>query len=64
MQLIGTLDSPYVRRVAISLQCFGLSLQHRSLSVPSAEGVALSAALRIQCRGGEYSAILCRTARR
>ncbi len=33
MQLIGMLDSPYVRRVAISLQLLGLSFEHRSLSV-------------------------------
>jgi glutathione S-transferase len=33
MQLIGMLDSPYVRRVAICLQCLGLPFQHRSISV-------------------------------
>lgn len=33
MQLIGMLDSPYVRRVAISLQLLGLTFEHRSLSV-------------------------------
>jgi glutathione S-transferase len=33
MQLIGMLDSPYVRRVAISLQLLGLSFEHRSISV-------------------------------
>ncbi|MGE5336453.1 MAG: glutathione S-transferase [Gemmatimonadota bacterium] len=33
MQLIGMLDSPYVRRVAVSLQLLGLPFQHRSLSV-------------------------------
>jgi glutathione S-transferase len=33
MQLIGMLDSPYVRRVAISLQVLGIPFQHRSLSV-------------------------------
>jgi glutathione S-transferase len=33
MQLIGMLDSPYVRRVAISLQFLGLEFQHRSISV-------------------------------
>ena len=33
MQLIGMLDSPYVRRVAISLKCLGLPFDHRSLSV-------------------------------
>jgi len=33
MQRIGMLDSPYVRRVAISLQLLGLPFEHRSLSV-------------------------------
>jgi glutathione S-transferase len=33
MQLIGMLDSPYVRRVAISLQLLGLPFEHRSISV-------------------------------
>ena len=33
MQLIGMLDSPYVRRVAISLQLLGLPFEHRPLSV-------------------------------
>jgi len=33
MQLIGMLDSPYVRRVAISLQLLGLRFDHQSLSV-------------------------------
>lgn len=33
MQLIGMLDSPYVRRVAIALQCLGLPFTHRSVSV-------------------------------
>lgn len=33
MQLIGMLDSPYVRRVAISLQVLGIPFQHRSVSV-------------------------------
>lgn len=33
MQLIGMLDSPYVRRVAISLQLLQLPFEHRSLSV-------------------------------
>ncbi|HVS78568.1 MAG TPA: glutathione S-transferase [Steroidobacteraceae bacterium] len=33
MQLIGMLDSPYVRRVAISLQLLRLPFEHRSLSV-------------------------------
>lgn len=33
MQLIGMLDSPYVRRVAISLQLLDLPFEHQSLSV-------------------------------
>lgn len=33
MQLIGMLDSPYVRRVAISLQLLGLPFSHQSISV-------------------------------
>lgn len=33
MKLIGMLDSPYVRRVAISLQLLGLRFEHQSLSV-------------------------------
>lgn len=33
MQLFGMLDSPYVRRVAISLQLLGLRFVHRSISV-------------------------------
>lgn len=33
MQLIGMLDSPYVRRVAISLHVMGLSFEHRAVSV-------------------------------
>jgi glutathione S-transferase len=33
VQLIGMLDSPYVRRVAISLQLLGLRFEHRSISV-------------------------------
>jgi glutathione S-transferase len=33
MQLIGMLDSPYVRRVAISMQLLGLPFTHRPLSV-------------------------------
>jgi glutathione S-transferase len=33
MELIGMLDSPYVRRVAISLQLLGLPFTHRSVSV-------------------------------
>ncbi len=33
MQLIGMLDSPYVRRTAISLECLGLSFAHQPVSV-------------------------------
>ena len=33
MRLIGMLDSPYVRRAAISMQLLGLRIEHRSLSV-------------------------------
>ena len=33
MQLSGMLDSPYVRRVAISLQLLGLRFEHQSVSV-------------------------------
>ncbi len=33
MQLIGMLDSPYVRRVAVSLQLLGIPFEHRALSV-------------------------------
>lgn len=33
MQLIGMLDSPYVRRVAISLRLLGLPFEHRAISV-------------------------------
>jgi glutathione S-transferase len=33
MKLIGMLDSPYVRRVAISLQLLGLRFEHSPLSV-------------------------------
>ncbi|MDR2336411.1 MAG: glutathione S-transferase [Burkholderiaceae bacterium] len=33
MQLIGMLDSPYVRRAAISLRLLGLPFEHRALSV-------------------------------
>ena len=33
MKLIGMLDSPYVRRAAISLQLLGLRFEHESLSV-------------------------------
>jgi glutathione S-transferase len=33
LQLVGMLDSPYVRRVAVSLQMLGLRFEHRALSV-------------------------------
>ena len=33
MQLIGMLDSPYVRRVAISMKLMGLPFEHQSVSV-------------------------------
>jgi glutathione S-transferase len=33
MQLIGMLDSPFVRRVAVSLQLLGIPFEHRSVSV-------------------------------
>jgi glutathione S-transferase len=33
MQLIGMLDSPYVRRTAISLRLLGLAFEHKAVSV-------------------------------
>jgi glutathione S-transferase len=33
MRLIGMLDSPYVRRVAISLECLGVKFDHAAVSV-------------------------------
>jgi glutathione S-transferase len=33
MQLIGMLDSPYVRRVAVSLKLMGVAFEHKPLSV-------------------------------
>jgi glutathione S-transferase len=33
MHLIGTMDSPYVRRVAVSLNYYGYEFEHRSISV-------------------------------
>jgi glutathione S-transferase len=33
MELVGMLDSPYVRRVAVSLQLMGLRFKHNNLSV-------------------------------
>ena len=33
MKLVGMLDSPYVRRVAVSLKLMGVAFEHQSLSV-------------------------------
>lgn len=33
MKLIGMLDSPYVRRVAVSLECLGIAFEHDAKSV-------------------------------
>lgn len=33
MKLIGMLDSPFVRRTAISLKCLGVSFEHQAVSV-------------------------------
>ena len=33
MQLVGMMDSPYVRRVAISMKLMGLPFEHQSISV-------------------------------
>ena len=33
MQLIGSLDSPFVRRVAIAMQFLGVEYTHRELSI-------------------------------
>lgn len=33
MKLVGMLDSPYVRRVAISLELYGVAFEHQALSV-------------------------------
>lgn len=33
MQLIGMLDSPYVRRVAVSFECLGVLFEHEAVSV-------------------------------
>lgn len=35
MRLIGMLDSPYVRRVAISMRCLGVPFEHEAVSVVS-----------------------------
>ena len=45
MRLIGMLDSPYVRRVAISLNAMGVAFDHEPLLVnpaPEAGAVALT----------------------
>ncbi|NNE06576.1 MAG: glutathione S-transferase, partial [Xanthomonadales bacterium] len=33
MQLVGYLDSPFVRRVAVSMRFLGIAYQHRELSI-------------------------------
>ena len=33
MKLIGMLDSPYVRRVAVALECLGVAFEHEAVSV-------------------------------
>jgi len=33
MKLIGMLDSPYVRRVAVALECLGVGFEHEAVSV-------------------------------
>lgn len=33
MELIGYMDSPFVRRVAVTAQCLGLPYEHRELSI-------------------------------
>ena len=33
MQLVGLLDSPYVRRCAVSMALLGVPFEHRSVSV-------------------------------
>lgn len=38
MRLVGMLDSPYVRRVAISLDCLGVAFEHEAVSVFSGFG--------------------------
>ncbi|WP_321166056.1 glutathione S-transferase [Aquabacterium parvum] len=35
LRLIGMLDSPYVRRVAISMHCLGVAFEHEAVSVVS-----------------------------
>jgi hypothetical protein len=48
MQLIGMLDSPYVRRVAIALQLLGIPFEHRSLSVFRQYSVSLVYELQLR----------------
>jgi len=33
MKLVGMMDSPYVRRAAISMSCLGISFEHQAVSV-------------------------------
>ncbi|WP_350024008.1 glutathione S-transferase [Pseudomonas protegens] len=58
MKLIGMLDSPYVRRVAISLKSLGLPFEHHSLSVFSTfeQFKAINPVVKaptLVCEGGE-----------
>lgn len=58
MKLVGMLDSPYVRRVAISLQLLGLRFSHQSLSVfrtfPQFQAInPVVKAPTLVCEGGE-----------
>ncbi|AXK57197.1 glutathione S-transferase [Pseudomonas protegens] len=58
MKLIGMLDSPYVRRVAISLKCMDLPFEHHSLSVFSTfeQFKAINSVVKaptLVCDGGE-----------
>jgi glutathione S-transferase len=47
MILIGQYDSPFVRRVAVTLRCYGLSYEHRAWSVwGDAEKIAVYNPLR------------------
>jgi len=58
VKLVGMLDSPFVRRVAISLQLLGLRFEHQSLSVfrTFAEFRQINPAVKapsLQCDDGE-----------
>lgn len=58
MQLLGMTDSPYVRRVAITMQLLGLAYEHRPISVfrTYAEFKAINPVVRIPtlvCDDGE-----------